>query len=230
MGIAQLKELTSKQDINKRLKDISKNLLFSVALSSGKAYKEEMKSFNKIIAKELKELIDNNLLENIPLYKFNMCYVRVNTQNMNVCFLKNNMFEKKCRITLNRWLDQKLVYLEEKKLPEFLTNEEKYNLINTVDEDLEPIIYRNYSRQELNRERYVLTLNEPDKDVLIRIFNKYNYYDITVRKYIDIMANNYDYDISEYLINKKLKYAYNNYILELGLQISKEIEYYLNSR
>lgn len=227
----QLKELTAKQDIDQRLKDISKNLLFSVALSSGgMAYKDEMKSFYKIIAKELKELIDNDLLKNINLYKFHNNYIRVNSQNTNICFLKNNIFNKDCKITIDRWLEQKLVYLEDNILPEFLTNKEKEVLINAVDDDLESIIYRNYSRQELNKERFILTLNESDKEVLLRIFKKYNYYDINVRKYIEILSDDYNYNFNSYFENKKLKDAYNNYILEIGLMISKEIESYLNNR
>lgn len=227
MGILSLKELSTKQNTEQRLKDISKNLLFSVALSSGLAHKEKLPSFSKIIAKELKELIDSGLLNHLSLYKFHHHYMRVTTQNKSVCFLKNNIIDRKSRITVDRFLEQKLVYLENHELPKYLPSKEKEELIRSVDDDLEDIIIRNYSRQELNSDRYLLTLNENDKDILLRIFRKYNYYDINVRKYIEIMASNYDYEIQSELENKKLKNAYNNYILEIGLYISKEIENYL---
>lgn len=228
MGILSLKELSAKQNTEQRLKDIAKNLLFSVALSSGLAHKEKIPSFSKIIAKELKELIDSGLLKQLSFYKFHNHYVRVTTQNKSVCFLKNNILNKESKITLERFLEQKLVYLENHELPKYLSAKEKEELIRSVDDDLESIIIRNYSRQELNSDRYVLTLNENDKDVLLRIFRKYNYYDINVRKYIEIMASNYDYEIQSEFENKRLKNAYNNYILEIGLYISKEIENYLN--
>ena len=75
----------------------------------------------------------------------------------------------------------------------------------------------------------MLTLNEKDKEILLRIFRRYNYYDINVRKYINVMSNDYDYDLTEFE-NKLLKTTYNNYILELGVYISKEIKNYLNNR
>lgn len=228
MSILTVKELSGKQNIEQRLKDISKNISFSVALSSGIAYKKKMESFYKIIAKELKELIDSGLLSNLSLYKFHNHYLRVISQNMNICFLKNNIFNQEVKLSTEKWLDQSLVYLENQELPKFLSSKEKEELMKSVDSDLESIIIRNYSRQELNSDRYMLTLNEEDKVILLRIFRKYNYYDISVRKYIEMMASNYSYEIDSSLENKQLKIAYNNYILELGSYISKEIENYLN--
>ena len=43
------------------------------------------------------------------------------------------------------------------------------------------------------------------------------------------MSNDYDYDLTEFE-SKLLKTTYNNYILELGVYISKEIKNYLNNR
>lgn len=228
MSILSIQELSKKQDSEKRLRDISKNLSFSVALSSGMAYKDKMESFYKVIAKEINELIDSDLLDHLTLYKFHNQYLRVHVQNQNLCFLKNNMIVKESRLTTEDWLDQKLVYLENQELPTTLSSREKSELMASVDQDLEAIIIRNYSRQELNSDRYLLTLREEDRVILSRIFRKYHYYDINVRKYIEIMASNYFYEMSTEEENKQLKIAYNNYILELGLFLANEIDNYLN--
>ncbi|MCI8347412.1 MAG: hypothetical protein HFJ12_05670 [Bacilli bacterium] len=228
MSILTIKELSAKQTIEKRLKDISKNISFAVALSSGMIYKSKMECFYKIIAKELKELIDSGLLQSLTLYKFHNHYLRVTLQNKSLCFLKNNIFTQEEKLSVDNWLDQRFVYLENQELPDFLSTKEKEELIQLVDGDLEAIIIRNYSRQELNSDKYLLTLNNGDKPVLLRIFRKYNYYDINVRKYIEIMASNFDYSIESNLENKQMKTTYNNYILELGSYISREIDDYLN--
>lgn len=228
MSILTIKELTAKQTIEQKLKDISKNISFAVALSSGMAYKNKMESFYKIIAKELKELIDSGLLQSLSLYKFHNHYLRFTLQNRSLCFLKNNIFIQEEKLSVDNWLNQRLVYLENQELPAFLSAKEKEELIQLVDSDLESIIIRNYSRQELNSDKYLLTLNEGDKPILLRIFRKYNYYDINVRKYIEIMASNFDYSVGSNLENQKIKTTYNNYILELGAYISKEIDDYLN--
>ena len=178
---------------------------------------------------ELKEIIDSGLLNNVSLYKFKNQYMRVTTENTSVCFLKNNIINNEYKIPFTSFLEQKLVYLENHELPKYLTTKEKNELINLVDDDLEEIIIRNYNRQELNSDRYMLTLNEKDKEILLRIFRRYNYYDINVRKYINVMSNDYDYDLTEFE-NKLLKTTYNSYILELGVYISKEIKNYLNNR
>lgn len=229
MNILSLNELSSKQSVEKKLSDISNNLMLAVALASGNANGKKFKSFYKVIAMELKEIIDSGLLNNVSLYKFKNQYMRVTTENTSVCFLKNNIINNECKIPFNSFLEQKLVYLEDHELPKHLTTKEKNELINLVDDDLEEIIIRNYNRQELNSDRYMLTLNEKDKEILLRIFRRYNYYDINVRKYINVMSNDYDYDLTEFE-NKLLKTTYNNYILELGVYISKEIKNYLNNR
>ncbi len=228
MSILEVKELSAKQTIEQKLKDISKNISFAVALSSGIVYKSKMESFYKVIARELKELIDSGLLQSLTLYKFHNHYLRVTLQNKSICFLKNNIFTQEEKLNVDNWLDQRLVYLENQELPAFLSTKEKEELIQLVDSDLESIIIRNYSRQELNSDKYLLTLNEEDKAILLRIFRKYNYYDISVKKYIEIMASNFDYSIESNVENQKIKTTYNNYILELGAYISREIDDYLN--
>lgn len=228
MSILEIKELTGKQTIEHKLKDISKNISLAVALSSGMAYKSKMESFYKMIAKELKELIDSGLLQSLTLCKFHNHYLRATLENKSLCFLKNNIFTQDEKLSVDNWLDQRLVYLENQELPNFLSAKEKEKLIQLVDNDLETIIIKNYSRQELNSDKYLLTLNEEDKAILLRIFRKYNYYDISVKKYIEIMASNFDYSIESNVENQKIKTTYNNYILELGAYISREIDDYLN--
>ena len=53
-------------------------------------------------------------------------------------------------------------------------------MFKTLSDDERDILNANYNRQELNSDRFVQSIIEEDKDKLLDILNRFNYFDITV--------------------------------------------------
>ena len=65
MRITDIKNISISKDKLDKLKDKKEILAISVALASGLAFKDKLFSFYEVIAKELLEIFDNDLLEDI---------------------------------------------------------------------------------------------------------------------------------------------------------------------
>lgn len=229
-----IREIHSVQDVDSRLRDMHQVLSISISLANGMVWKEKTKSFYEVIAREVDTFFKDNLIENIELQKFNNKYLRVSTPNNSLIFLKNNLFdmEQKNFIDKDKWLKQRLVFLENKELPDYLTGKEKEKMFETLSDDDRDILNRNYNRQELNSDRFILNLNKEDKFKLIEILTEYDYFSITVLEYIKMLSTgryNYKNSSNDYTM-RTFKKTYNNYILEIGAYIAKNIENYLNER
>lgn len=231
MNIMELKEISSEKSNLSRLEDISKNLALSVSLASGLAWKDKVKSFYQVIASNLLDIANNKILDT-ELSKISNGYYRVKIDNEVICFNKSNMFLlEEEKIDFNMFFEQKLLYLENQELPMFLTSSEKNYVTKGKDEDIIRLLNRNYNRQELNSDRYFLTLVNEDKDKLLEVLINSNYFAITVRQYLELIATGkYDYDIEniEDSSIKTFKSIYNNYILELGAYFAKVIDSYID--
>lgn len=233
MQVTDIKHISLNKKRLDILKDKKEILAISVALASGLAFKDKLLSFYEVIAKELLEIFDNNLLEGISLYKFNENYIKMNIENKNIYFNKNNMFLNTYEVvTIDEFLNQNLIILENKDLPTFLTSEEKQQLFKNLDEDEIKLVNKNYNKQELNSNRFILNLYNEDEIRLINILTKANYFSISIYTYIKSLA------IGNYVIgsdnkDNKIKYlkdTYDNYILEIGIYISNTIEMYLKNK
>ena len=112
----------------------------------------------------------------------------------------------------------------------YLTSKEKEEMFKTLSDDERDILNANYNRQELNSDRFVQSIIEEDKDKLLDILNRFNYFDITVSEYINLIADgNYEYRNKTDSKNIEIfKNTFNNYILELGAYVANEIENYLS--
>lgn len=232
MQVTDIKDISiSKAKIDK-LRDKKEILAISVALASGLAYKNKLLSFHEVIAKELLEIFDDKLLDDMELYKFNDNYIKMNIENRNIYFNKNNMFLNTYQvIDTDEFLNQDLIILENKELPKFLTSEEKEDLFRELSEEEINLINRNYNKQELNSNKYILNLSD-DGVRLINVLTKANYFSLSIYTYVKSIAS------GNYLIgcdnnNEKVKYlknTYDNYILEIGIYISNTIERYLKNK
>ena len=194
-------------------------------------WKEKTKSFYKTIAREIKDVLDNNLLENVSFKKFRNKYLRINVESNSLIFLKNNIFDIESeKLNQKDWVNQRLVIIEKPELPMYLTSKEKEEMFKTLSDDERDILNANYNRQELNSDRFVQSIIEEDKDKLLDILNRFNYFDITVSEYINLIADgNYEYRNKTDSKNIEIfKNTFNNYILELGAYVANEIENYLS--
>lgn len=214
------------------LKDKKEILAISVALASGQAFKNKLFSFHEVIAKELLEIFNSDLLDEIEFYKFNSNYIKISIKNKNIYFNKNNMFLNVYEtIDMKDFLNQDLIILENKDLPSFLTSEEKKELFRNLSEEEINLVNKNYNKQELNTNKYHLNLYNEDEIRLINILTKANYFSISIYDYIKYIATG-NYLIGINNEDKKIKYfkdTYDNYILEIGIYISNTIEKYLKS-
>ena len=190
-----IKEIYTNQNKNDKLEDIYKTLSISCSLANGMVWKEKTKSFYKTIAREIKDVLDNNLLENVSFKKFRNKYLRINVESNSLIFLKNNIFDIESeKLNQKDWVNQRLVIIEKPELPMYLTSKEKEEMFKTLSDDERDILNANYNRQELNSDRFVQSIIEEDKDKLLDILNRFNYFDITVSEYINLIADgNYEY-------------------------------------
>ena len=226
-----IKEIYTNQNKNDKLEDIYKTLSISCSLANGMVWKEKTKSFYKTIAREIKDVLDNNLLENVSFKKFRNKYLRINVESNSLIFLKNNIFDIESeKLNQKDWVNQRLVIIEKPELPMYLTSKEKEEMFKTLSDDERYILNANYNRQELNSDRFVQSIIEEDKDKLLDILNRFNYFDITVSEYINLIADgNYEYRNKTDSKNIEIfKNTFNNYILELGAYVANEIENYLS--
>ncbi len=226
-----IKEIYTNQNKNDKLEDIYKTLSISCSLANGMVWKEKTKSFYKTIAREIKDVLDNNLLENVSFKKFRNKYLRINVESNSLIFLKNNIFDIESeKLNQKDWVNQRLVIIEKPELPMYLTSKEKEEMFKTLSDDERDILNANYNRQELNSDRFVQSIIEEDKDKLLDILNRFNYFDITVSEYINLIADgNYEYRNKTDSKNIEIfKNTFNNYILELGAYVANEIENYLS--
>lgn len=230
MTCNEIKEISEKLNFKDRIKDIQQILSISASLAHGMVWKEKTKSFYQIMAKVLKEVFDENLLDGYPLKKFRNEYKKINSQGENILFQRNNLFTLSDeKLDQEEWLNQKLVMIEQRKLPNDLTSKDKEKIFKNLGSDDIELINRNYNRQELNSDRFMLSLIEEEKEQLLNLLDKYGYYSITVKEYIDRLSKgDYDYN-NKYndKMEKLFKETFNNYILELSVYIANEIEDYL---
>lgn len=225
-----IKQIYTIKDKKSILEDIYKTLSISIALANGMVWKEKTQSFYKTIAREIKDVFDNKLLNNIELKKFKNKYLRINIDNNSIIFLKNNIFsDDSIKLDYDTWIKQKLIIIENKQLPDYLTSKEKEDMFKTLSDNERDILNTSYSRQELNSDRFSLNKGDNNKDKVLKILNKFNYYDITVEEYLNLMSEG-KYENKNITNDKNIsifKNTFNNYILEIGVYITKEIENYL---
>lgn len=193
---------------NNSLSDAKEILKISLSL----AYQKKVKSFYKVIAITIKELIDSGYLDDKSFRKLNNNFYKTKIDDNVVIFMKNNLFSDE-EISLDDFLKQKLVKLYNKDIPSYLSSQEKEKLMNS---EYREIINISYAKQELNSDKFPLVENT-NKNNLINIFEKIGYYSITVKEYIDILSDKYDYNI--YSQHRVFINTFNNYILEIGLYI-----------
>ena len=230
MRITDIKNISIRKDKLDKLKDKKEILAISVALASGLAFKDKLFSFYEVIAKELLEIFDNDLLEDIELNKFNDNYIRIIIDSNSIYFNKSNLFLNTYELVdVKDFLKQNLIIIENKSLPIFLTSDEKLILFKNLSKEEIEVVNRNYNKQELNSNKFLLNLKKEEEIKLINILTKANYFSMSIYDYVKIMAtgdNDFDFDAND----KKIKYfqtTYYNYILEIGTYISNIIERYL---
>ena len=233
MQVTDIKDISINKTKLDKLKDKKEILAISVALASGLAFKDKLFSFYEVIAKELLEIFDNGLLEKMELYKFNDNYIKMQIEEKTIYFNKNNLFLNTYElISINEFLNQDLIILENKNLPLFLTSFEKEELFKNLNQDEIRLINKNYNKQELNSNKYILNLSSEDEIRLINVLTKANYFSISIYNYIKSIATG-KYLIGSDCEDNRLKYfknTYDNYILELGIYISNTIEKYLKNK
>lgn len=227
MRIIEVDEISVEKDKTKRLEDIRKNILLSVSLAGGLVWKEKVFSFYETIARELLELFDNDLLENVSLNKCNNNFKRAYIKDKSIMYNQNNLFLNAVeKMNIESWLKQTLLYIDNKVLPSYLTTSEKEKLFSKLETTDIYLINQNYNRQELNGDKYFL--NKKDDNIeLLNILDKAGYYNMSIQEYIMLVATGkYSYEVKD-ITNKNFKITYNNYILEIGTYLAKEIENYL---
>lgn len=230
MWFTDISSISVSKDRITKLKDKQINLSIAVSLASGLAWKDKVLSFYEIIAKELLEIFDNHLLDDFVLDKFNTNYIRISIKDKTIYFNRNNLFLNTYEeMNIIKWLQQELVILENKELPLYLTSSEKEDLFKTMTEEEIHLVNRNYNRQELNSDRYMLNLIKEDETKLINTLTKADYFSLSIYEYIKLMATG-EYSFKTTSNDKGMVYfnkVYNEYILELGAYIAKKLEIYI---
>ena len=230
MKVVDIKEISLKKDKLSCLKDKKNILTISVSIASGLAWKDKLFSFYEVIAKELLEIFDNNMLEGITLNKINNNYVKIYINDEMIYYNRNNLFLNTYeKLKISDFLKQDLVVIESKKLPQYLTSKEKENLSRYLSKEEMHIINKNYNKQELNSDKFTLDLVSHDERELTNLLTKAKFYSQSIYEYLEVIARgNYDYRINTLDDEiSSFKTVYNNYILELGAYVSKVIEEYL---
>lgn len=224
MRILDVDEISVEKEGAKKLEDIRKNILLSTALAGGLVWKEKVYSFYSVIARELLDLFDNELLEDIELSKCNTNFKRVYIKDKSIMYNQTNLFlNSVTKLDVSNWLSQTLLYIDNKTLPSFLTTSEKEKLFSKLDTSEIHLVNQNYNRQELNGDKYFLQ-NNTENIELLNILDKAGYFNMTIYEYMKLVATGkYDYHVKDTAITN-FKMTYNNYILEIGSYIAKEIE------
>ncbi len=224
MRILDVDEISVEKEKIKKLEDIRKNILLSTALAGGLVWKEKVYSFYSVIARELLDLFDSELLGDIQLCKCNVNFKRIYIKDKSIMYNQTNLFlNSVVKLDINSWLNQALLYIDNKTLPSFLTTSEKEQLFSKLDTSEIQLVNQHYNRQELNGDKYFLKNNTENVE-LLNILDKAGYFNMTIYEYMKIVATgDYDYHVKE-IANKNFKITYNQYILEIGAYLSKEIE------
>lgn len=230
MRITDISDISMPKSKIAYLKDKQNSLAIAVSLAAGLAWKDKVISFYQLIAKELLEIFDNNLLGEFLLDKFNKNYVRIFIEDKTLYFNRNNLFLNTYeQIDIKEWLKQELLILENKDLPSYITSNEKEKLFKNMTEEEIALVNKNYSKQELNSDKYMLNLVEGEETRLINTLTKADYFSLSIYEYIKLIASgSYEFNTdSEDKGRIYFKKIYNEYILELGIYVSKAIEKYI---
>lgn len=224
MRILDVDEISVEKEKTKRLEDIRKNILLSTTLAGGLVWKEKVYSFYSVIARELLDLLDNELLEDTKLCKCNVNFKRVYLKDKSIMYNQTNLFlNSVTKLDIPTWMNQTLLYIDNKTLPSFLTTSEKEKMFSKLDTSEIHTINQYYNRQELNGDKYFMQ-NKVENIELLNILDKAGYFNMTIYDYIKLVATGkYDYDVRD-ITNSNFKITYNNYILEIGTYLAKEIE------
>ena len=218
MEIFGINNIFIKKDKKEILRDKYKNISLCLSLASGYILKDKVNSCIKIIAQELLDFFDDEgdgytypvLVDN---------FYRITIDNNKIYFRKNNTFGEE---TLNKeaFLKQKLIFVENHNIPQFLLEEEKEKMQKLLSPEESIELNKAYNKQELNSNKYYLD-DIYNSLELQNILAKTGYYDISIKDYLLNVSNN---DVELKISNKLFQYIYVNYILELGSYIAKKIK------
>lgn len=218
MEIFGINNIFIKKDKKEILRDKYKNISLCLSLASGYILKDKVNSCIKLIAQELLDFFDNEgdgytypvLVDN---------FYRITIDNNKIYFRKNNTFGEE---TLNKeaFLKQKLIFVENHNIPQFLLEEEKEKMQKLLSPEESIELNKAYNKQELNSNKYYLD-DIYNSLELQNILAKTGYYDISIKDYLLNVSNN---DIELKISNKLFQDIYVNYILELGSYIAKKIK------
>ena len=218
MEIIGINNIFIKKDKKEILRDKYKNISLCLSLASGYILKDKVNSCIKLIAQELLDFFDNEgdgytypvLVDN---------FYRITIDNNKIYFRKNNTFGEE---TLNKeeFLKQKLIFIENHNIPQFLLEEEKEKMQKLLSPEESIELNKAYNKQELNSNKYYLDGIYNSLE-LQNILAKTGYYDISIKDYLLNVSNN---DVELKISNKLFQDIYVNYILELGSYIAKKIK------
>lgn len=218
MEIFGINNIFIKKDKKEILRDKYKNISLCLSLASGYILKDKVNSCIKIIAQELLDFFDDEgdgytypvLVDN---------FYRITIDNNKIYFRKNNTFGEE---TLNKeaFLKQKLIFVENHNIPQFLLEEEKEKMQKLLSPEESIELNKAYNKQELNSNKYYLD-DIYNSLELQNILAKTGYYDISIKDYLLNVSNN---DVELKISNKLFQDIYVNYILELGSYIAKKIK------
>ena len=218
MEIIGINNIFIKKDKKEILRDKYKNISLCLSLASGYILKDKVNSCIKLIAQELLDFFDNEgdgytypvLVDN---------FYRITIDNNKIYFRKNNTFGEE---TLNKeeFLKQKLIFVENHNIPQFLLEEEKEKMQKLLSPEESIELNKAYNKQELNSNKYYLDGIYNSLE-LQNILAKTGYYDISIKDYLLNVSNN---DVELKISNKLFQDIYINYILELGSYIAKKIK------
>jgi len=218
MEIFGINNIFIKKDKKEILRDKYKNISLCLSLASGYILKDKVNSCIKLIAQELLDFFDNEgdgytypvLVDN---------FYRITIDNNKIYFRKNNTFGEE---TLNKeaFLKQKLIFVENHNIPQFLLEEEKEKMQKLLSPKESIELNKAYNKQELNSNKYYLD-DIYNSLELQNILAKTGYYDISIKDYLLNVSNN---DVELKISNKLFQDIYVNYILELGSYIAKKIK------
>lgn len=218
MEIFGINNIFIKKDKKEILRDKYKNISLCLSLASGYILKDKVNSCIRLIAQELLDFFDNEgdgytypvLVDN---------FYRITIDNNKIYFRKNNTFGEE---TLNKeaFLKQKLIFVENHNIPQFLLEEEKEKMQKLLSPEESIELNKAYNKQELNSNKYYLD-DIYNSLELQNILAKTGYYDISIKDYLLNVSNN---DVELKISNKLFQDIYVNYILELGSYIAKKIK------
>lgn len=218
MEIIGINNIFIKKDKKEILSDKYKNISLCLSLASGYILKEKVNSCIKLIAQELLDFFYNEGDEyTYPVLIDN--FYRITIDNNKIYFRKNNTFGEE---TLNKeaFLKQKLIFVENHNIPQFLLEEEKEKMQKLLSPEESIELNKAYNKQELNSNKYYLD-GIYNKLELQNILAKTGYYDISIKDYLLNVSNN---EVELKIDNKLFQDIYVNYILELGSYIAKKIK------